>query len=110
MTNNQSAKTYGFLKDNTPFNWLFPDNKVPIISLVPVRLTPEAPPCYVVDSQYLTKKQIKELAILLFQELENCTSFKMAIQIVKGGLPLTHTWFSGVETSDAGEFFRLMDR
>lgn len=109
MTNDQSPKTYGILKEDTPFNRLFPDKKVPIISLIPVPPTPESPPCYVVDSQYLTKKQIKELAMMLYEDQKDCTSFKMAIEFVKKGLSLNYTWFSGVETSDVGEFFKLMD-
>ncbi|MEH1810894.1 MAG: hypothetical protein V7K26_00135 [Nostoc sp.] len=108
MTNDKSAQTYGILKDDTPFNQLFPENKVPIISLIPVPPTPEALPCYTVDSQYLSKKQIKELAMLLYEHRKDCTSFKMAIEVVREGLPLNHNWFCGVETSDAKEFFGLM--
>lgn len=109
MTNNQSAKTYGILKDDTPFNRLFPENKVPIISLIPVPPVPEAPPCYVIDFNFLTRTQHKELAMMLYEQKSECTSFKMALQVVREGLPINHSWFAGVETSDAGEFFRLMD-
>ncbi len=108
MTNNQ-APTYANLKDDTPFNQIFPDKKVPIISLIPTVPNENAPPCYVINHQFLAKKQITELASLLHEHREDCTSLEMAIQAVERGLPIQHIWFSGGTTTDFGHFMNLVD-
>ena len=110
MTNKQLPQTYATLKNDTPFNQFFPNNQVPIVSLIPSFPALGAPQCYVIDPQYLTKKQITELAKLVRQNWEpECTSLEIAIQAVESGLPLKCDWFSGVTTSDYSEFMKLVD-
>lgn len=110
MNNNQAPSTYGTLKDDTPFNQFFPDNQVPIVSLIPAVPTLGAPQCYVIDPQYLTKQQITGLAELVYQNWNpECTSLEMAIQYVESGLPIKCEWFTGVTTTDLGEYMKLVD-
>lgn len=109
MTNNQSFLTYATLKDATPFDEIFPDKKVPIISLVPKIPQIDAPPCYVLDTTSLNVKQIKKLAKLLCQTWKECTSLKMATQYIETGLPIRCDWFSGVTTTDFGHYMSLVD-
>ncbi|MEH2085997.1 hypothetical protein [Nostoc sp.] len=110
MTNNQTPSTYATLKDNTPFNQFFPDNQVPIVSLIPTIPALGAPECYVIDPKHLTKEQITGLAKLVYQKWKpECTSLEMAIQSVESGFPLNCEYFSGVTTEDLAEFMKLVD-
>ncbi|MBN3924017.1 hypothetical protein [Nostoc sp. NMS4] len=110
MNNDELPQTYGTLKDDTPFSQFFPENQVPIISLIPLVPGLGAPECYVIDPKHLTKKQIADLAELVYQKRKpECTSLEMAIQAVESGLPLERKWFSAVTTTDLAEYMKLVD-
>jgi hypothetical protein len=107
MNTNQEPKTYATLKEETPFNHLFPDNDVPIISLSPVHLGNGAPLCYVIDATYLSDFQINQLAEMTYQKYHpECTSIEMAIEYVRRGVLVDCIHFSGMTTEDLGELMK----
>jgi hypothetical protein len=103
-------KTIAYLKEDTPFNELFLDGKVPIISIFPIIPREEGcPPCYIVNANELTEQQINGLATKLLEYWPTeCLSLDEAIAYVRKGLPLKTEWFDGCSTSDPGIFFSMM--
>lgn len=97
MTNN--PKALASLKPDTPFNHLFPGDKVPIKSIQPV--TNGEDNFYIVDAEYLGTSQVEGLANILYQLWQpKCESIDQAIEYIEEGLPIKADWFTGVETSD----------
>lgn len=92
--------SWGYLKNDTPFNHLFPDGKVPLVSIFQAIPREEgAPPCYWVDGSRLSEHQIEELSKMLYQMWQpECQSLESAIAYVRGQLPLNAEWFNGVAT------------
>ncbi|MGL4622045.1 MAG: hypothetical protein ACRCZS_23800 [Chroococcidiopsis sp.] len=90
----------GYLKDNTPFNHIFPDGKVPLCSIFSaIPREKGAPPCYWVDGSKLTPHQIEELAKLLYPIWQNeMKSLEEAREYVSKELPLKADWFSSRST------------
>jgi hypothetical protein len=107
---NKHMDTFGTLKENTPFNHIFPDGKVPIKSMTPMRPRDEnAPLCYLVDSKYLDSDQILQLAESLSKLwTADRLSVDDAINYIIKGLPLNCDWFESVETSDIGVYYQLI--
>lgn len=100
MTNEAKIQAYGCLKTDCHFRQIFSTGIVPLQSLDPsTPRHPEAPPCYVVDSNRLSEDQIKSLAKLILEIWHSeCKDLNEAIAYVKTGLPLNTKWFSGVGT------------
>ncbi|HEY9608946.1 MAG TPA: hypothetical protein V6C93_06250, partial [Allocoleopsis sp.] len=69
-----------------------------------------SPPCYVVDSAFLTQDQVDRLAQQLFEMWREETSLEEAKRyIINSGLPLKTDWFNGASTSSPAVLFGLMD-
>lgn len=102
MTNATDLKTYATLRPETPFNHLFPGDKVPIQSIIPMRPRDETSPlCYLVDAKFLTDEQIEALAQLLYPMWQGeIESIEQAKAYIREGLPLNCNHFGGVSTSD----------
>jgi hypothetical protein len=100
MINEIKIEAYGCLKTDSPFSEIFPSGIVPLESVDPSTLRhPEAPPCYVVDSNRLSKGQVKFLAELIYEAWKpECKDLTQAINYVETGLPLDINWFNGVGT------------
>lgn len=102
--------TWATLKEETPFNEIFPDRIVPVRSIFPI-IPREAgsPPCYVVDSNLLSPEQVERLAQQLFEMWRpECQSLEEAKDYIQHGLPLKTDWFNGVSTSSPAILFGLM--
>lgn len=101
---NSTHKTWAKLKPDTPFNSLFPDGEIPIVSILPI--TPRevgAPLCYLIPGSQLTDQQIEGLARLLHtQWSQEATIEQLEDYIRSDALPLKTDWFSGVWTTDIG--------
>lgn len=111
MTTETEIKTWANLKPETPFNQLFPDGKVPIQTIVPMRPRDEhSPLCYLVDGSKLTPEQIDGLAeMLLPMWSPECASKEQAVEYIRDGLPLKCEWFSGITSTDAKVLMALVD-
>lgn len=98
----QAFKTWATLKQETPFNRLFPDLKVPIVSPIPIIPREEGMPfCYVIDAQFLTDEQIQGLAEMLYEQWKpEAESIEATINYIREGLPLKCEWFSSFTTID----------
>lgn len=101
--------SWAYLKEGTPFNQFFPDNRVEILSIVPI--TPReagAPPCFVVLGDKLERWQLDGLGKMLVRNWEpECKDLGEAIAcIIEQGLPLRCSWFSGCGTDD---YFMIPD-
>lgn len=109
MTN--TITTWANLKTDTPFDQFFPDGKVPLLTVVPIRPRDEnSPPCYLVDGSKLTAEQIDGLAeMLLPMWSPECASKEQAVAYIRDGLPLKCEWFRGVVSTDPKVFMALMD-
>lgn len=105
------CQNWAYLKEDTPFNEIFPTRSVPIRSIFPI-IPREAgsPPCYVVDPEFLTSDQINQLAEQLFYLWQpECESLQMAKDYISQGLPLKCDWFTGAGSSSPAVLFGLMD-
>jgi hypothetical protein len=104
-------KTWANLKTDTPFNQFFPDGKVPLKSIVPMKPRDEdSPVCYLVDGSKLTDAQIDGLAeMLLPMWAPECATKEQAVEYIRDGLPLKCEWFSGVTSTDHKVFMALID-
>lgn len=93
---------YGYLKEGTPFNQIFPDGRVPLQSIFSAIPREEvAPPCYWVNGSKLTNSQTEELARLLYQQWSpELPSLEEAIAYIRKGLPLNTDWFKSVTTDN----------
>lgn len=102
--------SWAYLKDETPFNEIFPDRRVPIRSIFPITPREEGcPPCYIVDAQFLSQEQIDRLAQQLFELWRpECESLQQAKEYISNGLPLKTDWFNGAGTSSPAILFGLM--
>lgn len=94
---------WAYLNEDTPFNQFFPDNRVEILSIVPI--VPRefgAPLCYVVLGDNLERWQLEGLGEMLVRSWEpECKGRGEAIAyIIKQGLPLRCDWFSSCGTDD----------
>lgn len=110
MTQIQECQNWAYLKENTPFNDIFPNRLVPIRSIFPI-IPREygAPPCYVVEGRFLSDEQIDQLAQRLFELWRpECESLRVAKEYIGGGLPLKTDWFNGAGTSSSAVLFGLM--
>lgn len=104
-------KTFATLKEDTPFNAIFPDRFVPLKSIIPIVPRGEGmPECYVVEASQLADDQIEQLAELLYPMWSpECESVDQAIAYILGGLPLKTSWFSGCSTSDPKVIYTLIE-
>ena len=105
------CQSWASLKEETPFNEIFPTRQVPIISIFPI-IPREvgSPSCYVVDAEFLTSDQIEQLAQRLFEMWRpECASFEQAKEYIARGLPLKTDWFNGASSSSPAILFGLMD-
>lgn len=101
--------TWATLKPDTPFDNLFPDGRVPIVSPIPMQPQDKsAPRCYLVDYSKLDHDQIRELANLLLRQWHP-RSAEEAIAYIKEGLPLSCEWFEGVTTIDRKILALMLD-
>ncbi|BAS59890.1 hypothetical protein NIES2135_20450 [Leptolyngbya boryana NIES-2135] len=107
----QEFKTWATLSAKTPFNHLFPDRKVPIVSPIPIIPREEGMPfCYVVDAQFLTDEQIQGLAEMLYEQWKpESESVEETIVYIREGLPLKCAWFSSFTTIDPKMMAMLTD-
>jgi hypothetical protein len=98
MTNQSEVEAYGCLRPDCPFGEIFPSGIVPLESVKWTTLRhPEAPPCYVVDSNRLSEEQIIFLAKLIYEIWHpQCKDLNQAIAYIQDGLPLNIDWFVGV--------------
>jgi hypothetical protein len=97
---NTEFLTWATLKPDTPFDDLFPDGRVPIVSPISMQPSdPKAPRCYLVDYPKLARDQIRGLATLLLRQWHP-RSAEEAIDYIKEGLPVSCEWFDGVTTID----------
>lgn len=103
-------KTWATLREGTPFAPLFPDGKVPIVSLISVKPDDEvAPLCYEVDVNLLSAEQVDGLAELLWLQWQpECSSKNEAAAYIREGLPIGCGWFIGVTTVDQKMMAMLM--
>ena len=100
------STAYGFLKPDTPFAEIFPNQSVPLVSADPMRIAAsgKAPPCLIVDGLRLTPLQTRQLARLVFNVWSTqCQSLAEAESYVKNGLPLKADWFLSVESEPTAE-------
>lgn len=113
MTNAEAIaiKTWATLKPNTPFNALFPDGRVPVVSPIPMQPRDESAPfCYLLDSAILTEAQIEGLAALLYPQWQpECESPEAAVAYIREGLPIKTDWFSGFTSVDPKLMAALVD-
>ena len=92
----QNYTTWATLKPDTPFNAVFPNGEVPVLSPLPM-IPREAgsPPCFVVNAGQLDPNQVDRLAdLLLHQWHPECANKEQAIAYIQRGLPLKCDWFS----------------
>lgn len=91
--------SWGYLVDDSPFAAIFPDGRVPLLSVMPiVPREAGAPWCYLVDVAKLSEAQIAALAALLWRQWQpECASkLDAAAYIIGEGLPLRTAWFTTV--------------
>lgn len=105
ITKSEPYHTWGYLAGTTPFDSVFPDRRVPLISIFPI--TPReagAPRCYLVDTKLLSDEQIAQLADMLWTLWRpECESAEAAAAYIRmEGLPLRTTWFGSVGTTRIG--------
>lgn len=107
----KSCTDWAYLKEDTPFSEIFPDRHVPIRSIFPIIPREQgSPPCYVVDSSFLSQMQIDALAEQLFYMWQpECSSLEEAKDYIMQGLPLKTDWFNGASSSSPVVLFGLMD-
>lgn len=106
----EQCQNWAWLKDETPFNEIFPNRQVPIVSIFPI-IPRElgSPPCYVVDAKFLSLEQIDRLAQRLFEMWRpECASLEQARKYIFQGLPLKTDWFNGAGSSSPAILFGLM--
>lgn len=97
--------TWGNLIDGSPLVSIFPDGRVPLISVWPIVPRERgAPRCYLVDVSLLSDEQIRALAELLYETWRHeCSSADEAIAYMHDeGLPLRISHFSTVATTRLG--------
>lgn len=92
--------TFGHLKNDTPFAYVFPDGKVPLTNIFKgIPREKGAPECYWVDGSRLNPQQIEELAKMLYEMWQpECKSLDQARDYVSKELPLNADWFTGAST------------
>lgn len=112
MTNGRQAQcqNWGYLKENTPFNEIFPDRSVPLRSIFPMIPREQGSPlCYIINADFLTQEQISSLAQQLFELWRpECQSLEQAKDYIRHGLPIKTNWFNGAGTSSPAVLFGLM--
>jgi hypothetical protein len=108
---NGRCQNWGHLKENTPFNEIFPDRRVPLRSIFSIIPREQgSPPCYIIDADFLTQEQISSLAQQLFELWRpECESIEQARDYIRQGLPLKTDWFNGAGSSSPALLFSLMD-
>ncbi|BAZ50530.1 hypothetical protein NIES4103_31460 [Nostoc sp. NIES-4103] len=94
----------GLLKEITPFNYIFPDGKVPLISIYPCRPNESEPLCFYIDGELLTDIQIEALSFMWLKHNPD-KSYEEAYTFIRMGYPiveefirarftLIHGWYS----------------
>jgi hypothetical protein len=104
-------ETWGFLKHNTPFAKIFPDGKVPLISIFPIIPREDGyPECYLLDAKNLSNLDVAMLAQMVMQSWsDECRDIGVAIAYVRNGLPIRVDHFETVGSSSPALLFGLMD-
>lgn len=93
--------TCGFLKRESPLRELFPEGKVPLVTLVPMQPNPSAPLCYLFDAKVLPEDRLHALAKRLFKQWQpEMQSVEEAVKYIREGLPIACDHFSGAQTTD----------
>jgi hypothetical protein len=100
-------RTEASLKEGTPYNLIFPEKSIPVISILPTLIGKQE--CYIVNSKQLMPEQIQALAKLLLNNGQGVPSIEAAIAYIHEGLPIKIDWFNTVSTNDPGIFFSMMD-
>lgn len=95
----------GYLRQNAPYAQYFPDGKVPLKSIVPVKIKREPPfECYIIEPKDLSPLQIRELANFLVQNFSFATIEEAACQIKEKGILINAEYFYALETDEVGFF------
>jgi hypothetical protein len=100
-------RTEASLKEGTPYNLIFPEKSIPVISILPTLIGEQE--CYIVNSKQLMPEQIQALAKLLLNNGQGVPSIEAAIAYIHEGLPMKIDWFNSVSTNNPGIFFSMMD-
>ncbi len=99
------SDTWGYLIDTAPFLPVFPNGRVPLISIWPIIPREEgAPRCYLVNVAELSDDQVAHLAAMLLEMWRpECESVEQAAAYIREeGLPLRVSWFSTIGTTRMG--------
>ena len=97
------SKTWGVLEADTPFNNIFPDRVVPLLSIYPIIPKAEGcPPCYLVNGRELQPDAVNALITVLREKEPDTEGHpdEELRQYIYDGLPLKVDWFTGVATTD----------
>lgn len=100
---------YANLRPDTPFNHLFPDNKVPIAHPLPVKPSEEAPVCWQIDGRQLTEAQLQGLAELVLEKTLTMSIDEIKAKILSDGLPMNQEYFTGVTITDQKTIAVILD-
>jgi hypothetical protein len=85
----------GFLKEDTPYQHIFLDGKIPLISIFPCRPSEDKPLSYVVNSGLLTSLQ-KELLARLLNSSNPDRTHEECLSVVARGIAIDTKWFRSV--------------
>ncbi|WP_218080918.1 hypothetical protein [Anthocerotibacter panamensis] len=84
--------TLTLLNRPTPFDSIFPDRVVPVLSPTPDNSTDE--PCYILDHTRLSQSQKELLARELWRRWQSRISLKESRDAVANGCPISAHWFT----------------
>lgn len=82
----------GILKEITPYNHIFRNGRVPLISIYPCRPCEYKPPCLYIDGEILSDIQIEALTWLYFNENLD-KSYEDAYVAIRMGYPIEEEFF-----------------
>ncbi|BAZ29968.1 hypothetical protein NIES4074_24160 [Cylindrospermum sp. NIES-4074] len=86
------AIAVAYLREGTPLNHIFPNALVPVISVIPTRLTQNTPLCYVIDGECLTPLQIELLSQIVLRKCQQA-NHQDAYVLIRLGMPIEAHWF-----------------
>lgn len=87
------AIAVAYLRELTPFNHIFTDGIVPVISSEPSSEAKHLDPCYIIDGESLTTLQTELLAAGLIEKCPIATTYETAYLAIRLGISASCYWF-----------------
>lgn len=102
---------YGILKEDTPFNDIFPDGKVPLAAIDTISpVIADTPRLYLVEAKALNLEQTLKLGILTFKmHGERFSSLDEAIEAVKKDFGMDCKWFICSFVNELRDYLMLVE-